>query len=127
MIQHKTHRAWAREAQKTMYNRMTFRSYMAQFYGIDHRFGDLAEDIARDDEFPDSCDFNVNMRHLTDKGVDSAVIDTFCASWASYKSYTEGNMPEITAYLAMGIKELKILTGVMGHVADSLKVITEKL
>lgn len=43
-------------------NQVTFKSWIAEFKGVDLPIGDYANDIARDKNFPDTEDLQKNFR-----------------------------------------------------------------
>lgn len=66
----------------------TFKSWISKFKGVDLPIGDLAYDILRDPDFPPEDSFGIIHEHLTDKGVDSVVLETFCNVWNFYRAST---------------------------------------
>ena len=102
----------------------TFRDYIQIFEGIDHRFGDLADDIARDDSFPDSTDFYENLHYLLNAGANSDCINTFYDAWAYYRQHPS----DTTAiYIAMLLAQIKNLTEVNARIADSVETLSDGL
>lgn len=93
----------------------TFKDYMEQYNGVDHRFGDLANDIARDKDFPNSNDFYTNLQHLYSSGACSECIETFFDAWSMYHDRFKDNQ---SAYLALYTGKI---TDVLDRIADSLE------
>lgn len=102
----------------------TFKQFVKRYERINHRFGDLSDDITLDDDFPESTDFYTNLNYLTDRHVDQAVIETFYEVWAAYRQSPED---QITLYIALLMEKIDILIGVNGHIADALKAAAERL
>ena len=102
---------------------MTFKDFIDRYQHINHRLGDLADDIALDDDFPESTDFYENLHYLTGKGVSQACIDTFFDAWAKYRKDPED---QTALYIAMLMEKIDILTGVIGHIADALEFMNDE-
>ena len=85
---------------------MTFKDFIDRYQHINHRLGDLADDIALDDDFPESTDFYENLHYLTGKGVSQACIDTFFDAWAKYRKDPED---QTALYIAMLMEKIEIL------------------
>ena len=102
----------------------TFRDYIKTFAGINHRFGDLADDIAHDDSFPDSTDFQENLQHLQNAGASSNCINTFCDAWGFYRRYPSD---PTAIYIAMLMARIENLTAVNARIADSIEALSDSL
>ena len=66
-----------------------FKAWIKQFKGARSPFGDLAEDIALDGEFPKSNSYNV----LRDYFQSTAAFDTFETAWKHYKGEIDTRIP----------------------------------
>lgn len=101
---------------------MTFKDFINRYRHINHRLGDLADDIALDDEFPESTDYYENLHYLTSKGASKSCIDTFFDAWAKYRKNPEN---QTAIYFAMLMKKIDILTGVFCRIADALEFMND--
>nr|DAY56189.1 MAG TPA: YozE [Caudoviricetes sp.] len=63
-------------------NQVTFKSWIAEFKGVDLPIGDYANDIARDKNFPDTEDLQKILDYLTFHNAD---IEMFEAIWDFYQ------------------------------------------
>lgn len=59
----------------------TFKSWIANFRGVDLPIGDYANDILADENFPDTEDFSVIRDYLISKHADIGMIE---AIWEFY-------------------------------------------
>lgn len=68
---------------------MTFKEWIMRHKGKDTPLGDLAYDIARDRNFPDSNTKEAILDHLTSYTVNACpeAIDAFKSAWNSYRAY----------------------------------------
>ncbi|WHX50523.1 YozE family protein [Paenibacillus woosongensis] len=64
----------------------TFKNWIANFNGVDLPIGDLAQDISRDPNFPDSEDREELRSYLSSKAKHHAVIETFETVWDFYQA-----------------------------------------
>lgn len=63
----------------------TFKTWLANFKGVDLPIGDLADNFLEDPNFPDSDDYYALRRFILEKKYDEAVLDAFRVSWKFYK------------------------------------------
>lgn len=67
----------------------TFKTWIANFKGVDLPIGDLAEDIARDSSFPDEDYFGEIIDHLRSKAWNNPdVLEAFTHAWSFYQAST---------------------------------------
>lgn len=72
----------------------TFKKWMLKFMGVDLPIGDLAEDISRDPDFPDTDYFGDILDHLFEKcHGDPSVTETFSLAWGYYQASTADGHP----------------------------------
>lgn len=62
----------------------TFKTWIANFQGVDLPIGDLANDINGDDDFPDDDDFSDIYDHLMVKHCSREALETFVIVWNFY-------------------------------------------
>lgn len=63
----------------------TFKTWIANFQGVDLPIGDLASDIAKDPDFPDDDDdFSEIYDHLQSKRSCRQALNTFVIVWNFY-------------------------------------------
>ena len=99
-----------------------FKTYMDQFVGVNHRFGDLASDIKRDQNFPEGSDFRHIYSHLMNTGASERTVDTFIEAWASYKKYPTD---QAALHIAMMVQKLDSLTKEAGRIAKALETLAD--
>ena len=67
----------------------TFKSWIANFKAVDLPIGDLARDVDRDPEFPESDDFSEIAAHvLRHWGADGPVLSVLAEAWSYYLAST---------------------------------------
>ncbi len=64
----------------------TFKSWIANFKGVDLPIGDLAKDILEDPDFPEDDDFGEIFDHLRSKRVHYTVLNIFLDVWQFYRA-----------------------------------------
>lgn len=69
-----------------MIQKWTFKTWLACFKDVDLPIGDLARDIERDAESPDTEDFDRLRYYFSSKG--KHVLDAFIPVWDFYQSST---------------------------------------
>ena len=63
----------------------TFKTWIANFENVDLPIGDLAQDIARVDDFPEDDNFGEILDYIGRKSRwDSVIVETFCTVWNFY-------------------------------------------
>lgn len=63
----------------------TFKTWIIRFRGVDLPIGDLANDIAKDESFPDEDYFLEIWEHISNKcGQDPDILETFSLAWSYY-------------------------------------------
>ena len=67
----------------------TFRVWIRQFDGDNTAFGDLADDIKDDRNFPKINDYDEILSYLKRKNACSACIDTVKTAWMQYGEVNE--------------------------------------
>ena len=65
----------------------TFKNWIACFEKVDLPIGDLARDVAGDDDFPDDNVFEI-LDHLFSKGACDEARETLLDAWNFYKAST---------------------------------------
>ena len=66
-----------------------FKTWLSNFIDVDLPIGDLAKDVLRDPDFPDSDEYYETLDHIARKShYDHVIIDTFRTVWDFYKSST---------------------------------------
>lgn len=74
----------------------TFKTWIANFRGVDLPIGDLADDILRDDEFPEEDYFGEILEHISIKcRYDSDIIETFVLAWNYYLASKDSSCPDL--------------------------------
>ena len=96
----------------------SFKEYMKQYAGINHRFGDLAEDIQADEDFPDTTDYKEIYSYLSNSGACGDCLDTFLDAW---RTYTERSKDQIMLYIAMLIDKLDALVDINWKIDNTLE------
>lgn len=94
---------------------ITFKAYMKRYEGIKHRFGDLADDITAMDLFPESTNFNVNLKYLINHGAGNDCINTFYDAWAMYRKHPED---QTAVYIAMLLEKVERIAAALEILAD---------
>lgn len=73
----------------------TFKTWIVRFKGVDLPIGDLADDVARDPEFPEEDYFDEILDHISAKcHHDADVMETFVLAWGYYLSSRDDSRPE---------------------------------
>lgn len=66
-------------------NDYSFVDWLKEFKGVDRPVGDLADDVFRDNDFPDST-YDEMLEYLEyEAGASNAAIDTFKKAYIAYK------------------------------------------
>jgi hypothetical protein len=85
---------------KMMYSKerpWTFKTWILNFKGVDLPIGDLADDIARDPDFPEEDYFGEILDHISAKSHENSVIqETFVLAWSYYLASKDDSRPELT-------------------------------
>ena len=63
---------------------MSFRKWIKQYERQDSYFGDLADDINRDNKFPKSDNFSTLLNHLISKRACAECVQTFVEAYKEY-------------------------------------------
>lgn len=73
----------------------TFKDWILKFQGVDLPIGDLADDVARDPDFPAEDYFDELLAHIAKKSLNNAVIvETFVLAWSYYLASRDDSWPE---------------------------------
>lgn len=75
----------------------TFKTWIIRFKGVDLPIGDLADDIAKDESFPDEDYFLEIWEHISSKcGHDPDILETFSLAWNYYLASKDPSRPTLT-------------------------------
>lgn len=75
----------------------TFKTWIANFKGVDLPIGDLAEDISKDKGFPDEDYFLEIWEHISSKcGSDPEILETFALAWNYYLASKDPSCATLT-------------------------------
>lgn len=75
----------------------TFKTWIIRFRGVDLPIGDLADDIAKDESFPDEDYFLEIWEHISNKcGQDPDILETFSLAWNYYLASKDPSRPTLT-------------------------------
>ncbi|ENH96685.1 hypothetical protein J416_09314 [Gracilibacillus halophilus YIM-C55.5] len=64
----------------------TFKTWIANFKGVNLPIGDLADDIMSDPDFPEVDSFNAIHDYLYEKASHPNVMETFILAWNFYQA-----------------------------------------
>lgn len=74
----------------------TFKTWITHFKDVDLPIGDLANDIAKDDSFPDEDYFGELWEHISSKCKnDSEIMETFALAWGYYLASKDSSRPAL--------------------------------
>lgn len=72
----------------------TFKTWIVHFKGVDLPIGDLANDIAKDDSFPDGDYFGELWEYISSKCKnDFEIMETFALAWSYYLASKDSSRP----------------------------------
>lgn len=75
----------------------TFKTWIIRFRGVNLPIGDLANDIAKDERFPDEDYFLEIWEHISNKcGQDPDILETFSLAWNYYLASKDPSRPTLT-------------------------------
>ena len=75
----------------------TFKTWIVCFKGVDLPIGDLANDIAKDEDFPDEDYFQEIWDHISSKcKANSDILETFALAWNYYLASKDPSRPTPT-------------------------------
>lgn len=75
----------------------TFKTWIIRIRGVDLPIGDLANDIAKDESFPDEDYFLEIWEHISNKcGQDPDILETFSLAWNYYLASKDPSRPTLT-------------------------------
>lgn len=75
----------------------TFKTWIIRFRGVNLPIGDLANDIAKDESFPDEDYFLEIWEHISNKcGQDPDILETFSLAWNYYLASKDPSRPTLT-------------------------------
>ncbi len=76
----------------------TFKTWITHFKNVDLPIGDLANDILKDNDFPDEDYFSEIWEHISLKCKgDPDVLETFALAWNYYLASKDSSCPTFTA------------------------------
>ena len=79
-------------------NPWTFKTWILNFQGVNLPIGDLADDVARDPDFPEEDYFGEILRHINLKSHnDDIIAETFILAWSYYLSSKDDSCPTPTS------------------------------
>lgn len=75
----------------------TFKTWILKFISVDLPIGDLATDIASDEDFPDEDYFGEIYDHICTKCKgDSDILETFALAWSYYLASKDPSRPALS-------------------------------
>ncbi|MBG9786913.1 hypothetical protein ABD74_04530 [Brevibacillus laterosporus] len=63
---------------------LTFKEWLAHFEFVDRPIGDLAKDVKKNDNFPETNDYNELLNYIESSAKHRNVIETFENAWSYY-------------------------------------------